>query len=368
MSANLTSGEQGQWRAWCRILRPLLLWIIGLGLTLGYLEYQRLSLRTRLRGEITLESQPARLEAVVGLDGKPYEFGQRVSFGPHQLTIRHPKADPFVTNLFVWLGDHDLGRLELRRAHGRIEIQVDPPARQIDVAGPNWRQQFTNGNGLTVTVPTDRYTVTARYQYFSFKQDVEVERDQIASCTIFPQVGALQVSSIHPETTYALALPDGTGMEEGKLPTTFQNLATGKYLLRSRYKGIPREWPVEVLSGQTNVLEIRYPFGTLAVTTTPPGAKVLDESGESRGQTPVSLSEVPVGRWQGQIELEGYVPVKIDTEIQTNAVTTIDQRLLKRAFVEAMDTAQQALKRPNPDYAAAIAALELALKEEPGEL
>jgi hypothetical protein len=108
--------EVSRSRRWLRVLRPLLWWLLLVLLLFAHRTHQRLSEQTRLTFAVTLLDRGITEEAVVRLGDNPAVSGQRVSLGWHKLTISHPKAEPFLTNLFIWYGERDLGKIALRRA------------------------------------------------------------------------------------------------------------------------------------------------------------------------------------------------------------------------------------------------------------
>jgi hypothetical protein len=308
---------------------------------------------------------------MITLDGQPFAFGERVSLGPHRLAIRCPKADSFETNLFIWYGSHDLGRLELRRSQASLRVEVVPPAPHLTLAGPEWHQVLTNSSGLTASVPTDTYRVTADYGRFSVEKTVEVLANSGASCQIAPEVGGLAITASRPGTGYELYRIEGEGretrlVERSELPTTLPVLQAGKYRVHCDYKGIEKDWPVEIVRGQTNALEVDFPLGTVVLETTPPGATVRDELGKERGATPLTLTEVPVGRWRGQLDRADYLSVKVDLEVQTSMTVTFRTNLVTQTYANAMEAARRALEGSRRDYQAAITALTAALSQEPG--
>ncbi len=156
--------------------------------------HQRLSEQTHLSFETTLRGQPVSYEVAVTLDNSPFTSGARIGIGQHQLTLQHPKAEPFSTNLFIWYGKHDLGELALKRSTGSLRVTANPPAGLIDIRGAEFSLRLTNSPGLTMNVPTDAYTVEAHYEHWQQTEQTSVGSMIPGTCAFAPRLGAAQLT------------------------------------------------------------------------------------------------------------------------------------------------------------------------------
>ncbi|HTQ50952.1 MAG TPA: hypothetical protein VMJ12_09600, partial [Candidatus Acidoferrales bacterium] len=105
--------SENRFRYILRVLRPLLWWLILVLALFAIRTHQRLLEQTRLRFSVTLQGQP--VDALATLDGTLAFSNQKIPLGGHIFSITCPKAESFTTNLFIWYGPHDLGRIKLKR-------------------------------------------------------------------------------------------------------------------------------------------------------------------------------------------------------------------------------------------------------------
>jgi len=372
MNIDMASTQCRGVRAWLRVFRPLLLWLVGFLLMLGYVKHQHFIERTRLFAAVFLAEREIDSRVAITLDGKPFALSERVSLGNHRLSIRCSKAVPFETNVFIWYGSNGLGRLELRRAQASLRVEVEPPAQILTLTGPEWQQKLTNSPGLTASVPTDVYRVTADYGHFSIEKAVEVVDGQGASCRIAPELGALCLTASRLETSFQLYRLEAGARERrivlpNELPATLPLLQAGKYRVHAECKGLEKNWTLEIIKDRTNALEMDFAFGGVVLESTPAGATVWDEFGKNRGSTPLTLTAVPVGRWRGKLMRNGYLSVMIDLEVEANTDVTFRTNMVNPTYISEMLAAHRALEGGRRDYGAAITALTAALRQVPGD-
>src|SRR5579862_3630354 len=146
-------------RQYSRGLSPLRWWMLLVCALYVVRLHQRLCERTRLLYAVKVEGRPIYFGVSAILDGKPFSSGSRAPLGQHVFSISYPKADPYITNLFVWYGEHDLGDIDVKRSRGSLAVQADPPALVITIQGPEFTLSLTNSSGTNCLVPTDHYQV-----------------------------------------------------------------------------------------------------------------------------------------------------------------------------------------------------------------
>src|ERR1700733_3143691 len=100
METNIEKGTDspiraGRIRQTIRVLRPLLWWLLLVMVLYGIRLHGRWMERTRLSFSASLEGRRVEYEAIAKLDGQPISSGQRISLGPHMLTIAHSKTESF---------------------------------------------------------------------------------------------------------------------------------------------------------------------------------------------------------------------------------------------------------------------------------
>jgi hypothetical protein len=115
------------------------------------------------------------------------------------------------------------------------------------------------------------------------------------------------------------------GRRSGITPLTVE-LKPGRYTLEMRSNGATKVMPVEISPGVQTTQSIKWPrvarFGTLKVTTTPAGARILVD-GTYRGVAPLTLDEVVVGPHTVVAESPSGV-VKNQVQVEENDVAELE--------------------------------------------
>lgn len=346
-----------------RVLRPLFWWALLILVLYGIRTHERLMEKTRLYFNVSLEGKP--FDADVRFDGQPALSGQRIPLGKHHFTVNHLKAKPFSTNLFIWYGRHDFGTIDLKRATGVLAVTAYPAASLLSIQGPEWSVTLTNSSGTNATVPTDDYTVTAKYPHSLEQRLITVMGNTMNPLQIAPKFGVLQVACNQSDATFQLLRQNGEIVETGNLPATVGELPEGTYKLVAWHRS--REWtekPV-VRGGVTNDLRIEFKYGTAVIETTPSGATVTTPDGQERGVTPLTLTELQPGTWKFDLRLYNYEPATVLLEVPADQTNTVRTNLISLSYSGAMRSARQFMD--SGDYDKAAEYLAEALRVEPDD-
>ncbi|VGO21492.1 PEGA domain-containing protein [Pontiella sulfatireligans] len=139
--------------------------------------------------------------------------------------------------------------------------------------------------------------------------------------------GSLAIKST-PERAEVLV----NGASQGFAPLTIPGLASGDYIVELRKEGYDRVYKsVSLLEGQVMDLDLQMKevTGLLLVESNPAGADVVIE-GVSKGNTPLLLTELPLGKYKLEFrsanqlprtmsaELVGRIPVHVFSELISN--------------------------------------------------
>lgn len=125
------------------------------------------------------------------------------------------------------------------------------------------------------------------------------------------------------------------GAVQGSTPTVLSGLAAGSYLIELHKEGYQRAYRnVNLLEGQQLKLDMKMKpeTGLLLVRTDPAGVELLVD-GASRGQTPVLLSDLALGKYEIEFRAPKLMPRRMDVEIKGRTPQKIDAKL-------AMNTAR----------------------------
>lgn len=348
---------------WTRGLRPLLLWLLLVAVLFALHTHQRLMEQTRLDFTVSLAGRTFFPEPVATLDSKVAYSGQLVSLGNHQFAVTHPKGETFTTNLFVWYGKHDLGKIDLKRAKGRLSITANPPAPWLSIHGPEFRVTLTNTTGLSTSVPTDEYTVEVQYRHWQKSQSITVQENFQNALTIAPKIGALQLTCNQNDASFQLLKNDQV-METGDFPATIVELPEAGYkLIAQHHNHRWTEYPT-VKNGATNAVSIEFKYGTAVLETKPAGAAVTCD-GHYWGVTPLTLAELQPGTWSFNLRLDNYEPVTTTLEVVANETASYRTNLISQAYTTAMRAAREYMDAAN--YRRAMEALDDALQAQPDD-
>jgi PEGA domain len=330
----------------------------------GIRTHQRWMEQTRLEFTVTLQGQP-NYDATITFDGKPATSGQKISLGSHIFTVTHPKGESFSTNLFVWYGEHDFGRIDLKRTMGTLTVTADPPADRLIIRGPEWSLTLTTSAGLTKLVPTDAYEIEAEYPHWQKKYEAAVFANQTAPCTIAPHFGGLKLGCNQSDATYQLLTLGGQLVSDGILPATVTELPAGNYKLTATHHNHQRTDTLAVKADTNTDAEFDFQYGVVLFETVPPGATIITDDGRSWGETPRTLIELLPGKWSFTLQRNGYQSVPLSLVVAANETNFVSTNLVSENYLHALTAARQYLAAA--DYEHALQAANAALVARPGD-
>ena len=346
-----------------RVLRPLLWWLMLVLVLYGIRMHERLMEKTRLYFTVSMQWQPVKAAAT--LDGQPAVSSQKMALGSHTFTLTNPKANGFSTNLFVWYGGRDFGRIDLKRATGALSIQSGLRAARLIVRGPEFSAVFTNSAGTNLVVPTDRYDVEAQFAYSTENAVAIVSAYAPGTVRIAPLFGTAYIVSSHSNTTFRLAGRNNDVRLNGELPATIGELPAGGYELTAERLGEMQTKTLWIAAGRTNDVLVEYRYGAVTLETEPPGASVIDGDGRNRGTTPLTLPELRPGDWNFTLERADYERAGVKVNIVADETNHCQTNLVNAHYVAAMRSARANFA--GAGYDAAMESTREALKYTPGD-
>lgn len=345
------------------MLRPFLWWGILVLVLFLLRTHQRLSERTSLWFEPTLAGRQVGYESSVALGEQRISSGDRVTIGWHTLTITHPKTRSFTTNLFLWYGQRQLGKIPLTRATGTLALETKPAARLLTVRGPEFTTNLNDSVGLKQTVPTDSYAVEAQFKHLAQRVVVEVRDGVTAAHQFAPSLGDVAVTCNQTEATFELLTSDARSLERGTVPTTLTEIPEGNYRLVLQHHGNRVEQAVMVRAGVTNEARVEFQYGALALETEPSGAAVLRDD-ERVGVTPLVLTELLAGNRTFMLARDNYEPAVVVVKVTANQTNRFQTNLVSRRYSEAMRVARDQFAAGRYDAAAEAAGEALKHKSD----
>jgi tetratricopeptide (TPR) repeat protein len=332
------------------------------------LEKTRIYYTATLQGP---EAQPAffrdgtPFNPLATLDGIPISNGAKIPLGHHVFSITTPKTLLFSTNLSIWYGPHDLGVISLSRAKAILEVTATPPARILSIRGPEYNIDLTNSLGTNLSLPTDRYTVTAQYPHWTETHQTEVSGAFPGLVQILPKFGTLELTCNQQGASFQLSRIDGTLVQTGELPITITDLPADGYQLTSWHHNHQwKQYPL-VKAKQTNAYEIDFQYGTVVLESTPPGATVTSSEGREWGTTPLTITELQPGAMKFDLRLFNYEPASLSLDIAANQTNSGHATLISQSYAGAMRAARQSMNAEA--YEDAARSLADALRAQPND-
>ncbi|MHB8736188.1 MAG: carboxypeptidase regulatory-like domain-containing protein [Terriglobales bacterium] len=365
MPAAPASARTDKRRSLSRALRPIVVWFLGSALFLAWGWYQRRAEETILTFTVLLEGHQAGVSLSVKLDGQEFQPGARVAVGRRTLLIEGPGLDPVTNKVFVWLGTNNLGEIKLVRSKGRLEVNSEPPPRMIEVAGALFKNSSANAHAVFDRIPVGDYAVTATFEHFWERREVQVRRNETTRVDFRPAFGALDLTSDPTGVPFTLTAVDVNGLSiQGTTPGRISQLPAGPYrVVFQQLDGSVTEATLKIRDAKTNSSHTVFPYGTLQLTTIPPGAAIY--SGPSTlGKTPQTLQLKP-GEYQFRLALDGYQPRDLTVTIGDKKTISITTNLVNARVAEALDAARAELNSASGDYDRALRQVADALRIEP---
>jgi serine/threonine-protein kinase len=247
---------------------------------------------------------------------------------------------------------------------GDLQIVSEPAGAKVDIDGqtrPEWVTPFV-ADKLTPGKHNITYTMT---NFAAEKRSVDVVAGKkgTVDAKLSVSVGTVKVASTPPGADIVL-----NGKPTGQKTPATLSLAPGNHVLKLHKDGFQDDTEnVTLAVGQTQNISGKLqagsapdekleaaakpsgtpssanPFsklgrffkgggndqGTLAITTTPPGAKIMLNGQPTTSATPVTL-QTKVGKYKIRIEMDGYQPIQRDVTVEKGKQTGIDEVLVRK--------------------------------------
>jgi TonB family protein len=138
---------------------------------------------------------------------------------------------------------------------------------------------------------------------------------------LVPLVGALRITSGPGEADYELhpakaLMVAPESRRTGKTPATLDDLSPGEYSVTLTRDGwAPHSQIVSIARGATTYLRWEWPNGVVNITSSPPGATIM-QAGTSLGTTPLTLTDQPPGETRYDVTLENYDSIPLVAKVE----------------------------------------------------
>ena len=343
---------------------------VGLGIVLfGWVHQHVQAPRAILAFDVRMDGQPVADPSAYAatLGDRSVKSGEAAGLGWREFRLTMADAAAFYTNVFIWYGTNDLGPIELAHHRGEIRLTIEPPAKTVVLAGLYHRVSLTNTSGTTSSVPVGKYEGRVVFDHFEERIELGVASNQVCACAIRPPVSRLRLTSEPGGAGFELTGIDRPNVDlRGVVPAVVGPLAPGNYHARMWRGDYVKETNLTLIQGMTNRFGMIFDYGEIALTSQPTGALVYAE-GNFVGRTPMRLRDLRPGRYQFTLKRPGFHPGELGAEVRGKGVVTLTTNLVSVRYTQAMERARAALAAETPACAVALARLEEALEEKPGD-
>jgi tetratricopeptide (TPR) repeat protein len=132
-------------------------------------------------------------------------------------------------------------------------------------------------------------------------------------------------------------------------PGVTSSIPTDMYRIQAHWAHHTEITKVALTPSHGAVVRYSPPLGTVALYSDPSGAKVVGRDGALWGTTPAILQEMSAGAWEGELRLEGFVPVSLSLAIKPNQTTSVHTNLVNWQYAQAIKEAKRVFAKGDYD-------------------
>jgi tetratricopeptide (TPR) repeat protein len=350
------------------MFRPLLWWFFASSLLFLWQYHRTLASKATIQFTISREGYTGQITHKATLNGLPYVAGQPCGVGWRKLVVEAEDAESFETNCFVWYAGQAFGAITLARTRGRVDLDFAPAVETVRITGLEETNTLENVTRKSLSLPTGRYSVDARFARFNIERIVEVTRNQTTRVAIAPSITTLSLSSEPEKAEFELnSIRPLEVSVKGSTPTTITGLPTGDYELSIARGDYRKNIPVKLreMDG-TNSLKVEFRYAKLSISSEPTGAAIVRDGSKVIGETPASFDLQP-GSYRLQIAKSGYFETNLTVTLSEVDSRTLSVTLANVSFVDAMERARSQSSGAFADYDRALSDIEKALQIKPND-
>ena len=198
-------------------------------------------------------------------------------------------------------------------ARGSLSVDSNPSGADVTIGDFRKKTPATFAD----IIPGTFSIVIQLDGYEDYKQNVTVTADSptdLGTVTLAQKTGNLSLTSPQSDVSYKLSGPNGYA-HDGQLPDKLQGLPVGEYTITVAQK----DWslpaiPVTIRAHETAQKDIKFPYATVVIGSTPSGATVR-EGRTVLGQTPLTLSQVRPKDFRLSLDLAPYTVQRIEVHV-----------------------------------------------------
>jgi serine/threonine protein kinase/formylglycine-generating enzyme required for sulfatase activity len=282
------------------------------------------------RGGLIVDTKPSGATATLGgehIEKTPATF-KGVKLGKFPLKLLLSGYEEVQREVEIKENEFlDLGTLTLMRSTGQLDIRSQPEAMDWQLKSDTGEIPARQGKtpSTLTNLPTGTYQVTLlRPGWPEYKGQASVARNQKATVQHEFAQGGLMITSDPKGAEAELG-----GKSIGKTPVAVPAVPVGDHELIVRFPGLAAQRKtVKVAKDATATADIKFPYGSVVVTSDPSGATVK-ANGSAVGTTPLTLDLVAVGDVNYQVELSSYKNLTVQGTVQAGQSARLTVKLEK---------------------------------------
>jgi len=304
--------------------KPFIILVLsGIVLCGGIMFFQSLSDKTVLSFSFNLDgkSLPADKVPDVKVDGQAFTSGSKIKLGKHELVVQLQNVEPYRRTFWVFIGEKDLGKLQLETSKGSLVVTVNPSPATVVVQHDG--ETVTQGAApLDVEkLPVGNYTLVVKRADYEETRTVDIRRQQTTNEIVELNLGKVELSSIPADAEYEMS---GNGHHwQGKLPARLEDVPVGNYTLVVKHGDYEETHTLGIQRQQTTNEIVELNLGKVELSSIPADAE-YEMSGNGhrwQGKLPARLEDVPVGDYSLSVTRRDW---KLDSDVSAirGGVTT----------------------------------------------
>jgi hypothetical protein len=261
--------------------------------------------------------------------------------------------------LFAWKTHERLSE----RTYFLFEVSLQGRSLRFEAATTLDNKPVTSGDRLSIG--WHRFNVShPKAKSFSTNLFIWYGEHNLGDIALTRQKGMVSVEANPPAAVLTIRGPEISAAWTNSSGMTV-SVPTDVYQVKARWANYEQTEQVTVQNDGRGSLRFAPSLGNVTLESEPPGATVVGISGDELGKTPLALKEVRAGAWNGELRLEGYLPIALNLAVNANQTNLIRTNLVNWQYAEAMRSARNYLAAR--DYDRVLEALTAALKGKPND-
>jgi len=250
---------------------------------------------------------------------------------------------------------HEARETHIKLKIGTAQLSSEPPDAEYELSGHGklWRGKVPV---RLENIPAGTFVFSAMRQGRAIQREISIKAGELTSEQLQFPYGSIEVDSLPS----GLAVSVG-GTPRGTTPETLQQIMPGSYTLTATDGENNLSVTVSVHEKEVTKHTFIFKYGTVQLSSIPPGALVIRNSA-SAGTTPAVLQHIPTEPIQIELKLDGYVSTNLVISAPENAEAKYAIKLINLKYLNVIRGAERELAARNFERALELAEAAVALE------